>query len=70
MLSHLLFKDKLTILFSLLDDFLALLPKPNRAFISSRNPAAAQPTLPPGKSSPWPYSVSGLPWATGKPSMT
>lgn len=39
MLSHLLFKDKLTILFCLLDDFLALLPKPNRALISGRNPA-------------------------------
>ena len=34
MLSHLLFKDKLTILFCLLDDFLALLPKTNRALIS------------------------------------
>ena len=39
MLSPLLFKDKLTILFCLLDDFLTLLPKPNRALISGRPPS-------------------------------
>ena len=39
MFSHLLFKDKLTILFCLLYDFLALLPNTNRALISGRNPA-------------------------------
>jgi hypothetical protein len=70
MLSHLLFKDKLTILFCLLDDFLALLPKPNQALVSGKIQRVTRPTLPPRKSSPWPYSVSGLIWAIGKPSMT
>jgi hypothetical protein len=41
MLSHLLFKDKLTSLFCLLDDFLALLPKPNGALDSGRNPVGS-----------------------------
>src|ERR671915_486287 len=49
MLSHLLFKDKLTILFCLLDDFLALLPKPNRALISGRNPAGRPANLTPSE---------------------
>jgi hypothetical protein len=49
MLSHLLFKDKLTILFYLLDDFLALLPKPNRALISGRNPAGHPANLTPSE---------------------
>src|ERR671915_811831 len=49
MFSHLLFKDKLTILFCLLDDFLALLPKPNRALISGRNPAGRPANLTPSE---------------------
>jgi hypothetical protein len=49
MLSHLLFKDKLTILFCLLDEFLALLPKPNRALISGRNPAGRPANLTPSE---------------------
>jgi Transposase DDE domain len=47
MLSHLLVKEKLTILFWLLDDFLALLPKPNPALISGRNPAGRPANLTP-----------------------
>jgi hypothetical protein len=49
MLSHLLFKDKLTLLFCLLDDFLTLLPQPNRALISSRNPAGRPGNLTPAE---------------------
>ena len=49
MLSHLLFKDKLTILFCLLDDFLTLLPKTNRALISGRNPAGRPANLTPSE---------------------
>jgi hypothetical protein len=49
MLSHLLFKDKLTILFCLLDDFLALLPKPNQALVSGRNPAGRPANLTPSE---------------------
>jgi hypothetical protein len=38
-LSHLPFKDKLTLLFCLLDDFLALLPNPQLALPSGNHPA-------------------------------
>jgi hypothetical protein len=49
MLSYLLFKDKLTILFGLLDDFLALLSKPNRALISGRIPVGRPANLTPSE---------------------
>jgi IS5 family transposase len=49
MLSHLLFKDKLTILFCLLDDFLALRPKPNQALVSGKNPAGRPANLTPAE---------------------
>jgi IS5 family transposase len=44
-LSHLPFKDKLTLLFCLLDDFLSLLPKPNPALSSGKHPAGRHPKL-------------------------
>jgi hypothetical protein len=49
MLSRLLLKDKLTLLFCLLDDFLALLPKPNQALVSGRNPAGRPANLTPSE---------------------
>jgi hypothetical protein len=49
MLSRLLLKDKLTLLFCLLDDFLALLPKPNPALVSGRNAAGRPANLTPSE---------------------
>jgi len=49
MLSHLLFKDKLTILFCLLDDFLTLLPKPHQALVSGKNPVGRPANLTPSE---------------------
>ena len=45
MLSHLPFKAKLTLLFCLLDDFLALLPNPQPALPSGKHPAGRPSTL-------------------------
>jgi hypothetical protein len=45
MLSHLPFKAKLTLLFCLLDDFLALLPNPQPALPAGKHPAGRPSTL-------------------------
>ena len=45
MLSHLPFKTKLTLLFCLLDDFLALLPNPQPALPSGKHPAGRPSSL-------------------------
>src|ERR687895_1435933 len=45
MLSHLPFKTKLTLLFCLLGDFLALLPNPQPSLPSGKHPAGRPSTL-------------------------
>jgi hypothetical protein len=49
MLSHLPLKDKLTLLFCLLDDFLNLLAKPNPALPAAKHPAGRHPSFIPSE---------------------
>jgi hypothetical protein len=49
MLSHLPLKDKLTLVFCLLDDSLALLPKPHSALPPGQHPAGCHPDLIPSE---------------------
>ena len=67
MLSYLPFKAKLTLLFCLLDDFLALLPNPQPALPSGKHPAGRPSSLSAAEVLTLPSSVSGASKAIGKP---